>query len=344
MKYTRLGNSGLKISRIILGCMSYGTDTWGNWVLKESEALPLFKAAWDAGIQTWDTADVYSNGISETLVGKAIKKYNIPREKLVILTKCHGLLHDDPEGGHVLDPKLIQTKEYVNKRGLSRKHIFEAVEASLKRLDVDYIDVLQIHRYDYDTPREETMRALHDLVTSGKVRYIGASSMFAYQFLGYQHVAEINGWTKFISMQNQYSLIYREEEREMIPACKDQGVGCIPWWALAGGILARGVQANDTKRSSDAFVQGMLSSKEFDAFGKDIVNRIEELSKKKGVSMAQISTAWVLANETVSGAILGLSSVKRIDDAVAALEVTLTDEEKKYLEEPYQPRSIAGHF
>jgi len=333
--------------------MSFGSENWAKWVLNEDQALPLLKAAWDAGIQTWDTADGYSNGISELLIGKAIAKYSIPREKLVILTKCFGLLDDDPYAGR-MHPDKVKLKEYVNKQGLSRKHIFEAVEASLKRLGTDYIDLFQIHRYDYKTPREETMKALHDLVEMGKVHYIGASSMFAYQFLGLQHVAEINGWTKFISMQNYYNLVYREEEREMLPACKELGVGVIPWSPIARGLLARPVGQSTLRTETDGFMR-VLFSKEMQASEAEIINRVESIANKRGISMAQVSTAWLLSKdgilwpfannlliEAVTAPIVGLNSVDRMRDMVAAINLELTGDEISYLEEPYVPREVTG--
>lgn len=239
-EYRRLGNSGLRVSVPIFGCMSFGDARNLDWAIEEEEALPLLKAAYDRGLNTWDTANAYSNGASEIIVGKALKKYNIPREKVVIMTKCFFAVGEEPElRGFFFQNQLKTAKDYVNQTGLSRAAIFNQVEASLKRLGTPYIDLLQIHRFDHDTPIEETMKALHDLVQSGKVRYIGASSMWATQFARMQFCAERNGWTKFVSMQNQYNLLYREEEREMIRFCNDTGVGLVPWAPLCRGHLAR---------------------------------------------------------------------------------------------------------
>jgi len=233
--FRNLGSSGLKVSVPILGCMSFGDPRWRPWVLDEEKSLPLLKAAYDRGIYTWDTADVYSNGTSERIIGKGLKKYQIPRDKVVIMTKCYRTVDDeDPEFHHSMRPGFQQAKDYVNHGGLSRNAIFDAVERSLKRLGIEYIDLYQIHRFDYTTPIEETMQALHDLVRAGKVRYIGASSMWAFQFAMMQSCAEKNGWTKFVSMQNQYSLLYREEEREVNKYCNLTGVGLIPWEPAAG--------------------------------------------------------------------------------------------------------------
>ncbi|OGM42688.1 aryl-alcohol dehydrogenase [Aspergillus bombycis] len=321
MEYTRLGTSGLKISKVILGAMSYGTKEWQDWVLDEKEALPLIEHAYKRGINTWDTADVYSHGRSEEIIGKALTEYNIPRNRVVILTKRN-------DG------------DWVNRVGLSRKHIFDAVDASVSRLGT-YIDVLQIHRLDRDTPREEIMRALNDVIESGKVRYIGASTMAAWEFQTLQNIAERNGWHKFISMQNYHNLLAREEEREMIPYCVDSGVGLIPWSPMARGVLARPWNSRSTTReSTDAALRLLVRSRESEA-DKAIVDRVEELSKKKGVSMAQVSIAWSLSH-TNENPILGLNSKERIDEAVASVKVKLTDEEIKYLEEPYIPKALSA--
>lgn len=335
MEYVRLGQSGLKVSRIILGCMSFGSREWMNWLTEEEEALELIHHAYQSGINTWDTADVYSNGQSEEIVGKALKKYNIPRERVVIMSKVFFAVGDDNA------PTFSATNdgEFVNRLGLSRKHIIDAVEASVKRLGT-YIDVLQIHRLDHETPKEEIMRALNDVVERGWVRYIGASSMAAWQFQQLQHVAEKHGWHQFISMQNLYNLLYREEEREMIPYCHDTGVGLVPWYPLASGLLTRPLGEMSTERSqTDRFRAAFQGASEAD---KTIINRLEEVAKNKGVSMAQVALAWLLSKKDVSP-IVGLSKKHRIDEAVAAVKIQLTGDEIKYLEEPYVPRPVRGY-
>ncbi|KAE9405603.1 aryl-alcohol dehydrogenase [Gymnopus androsaceus JB14] len=300
--YVRLGNSGLKVSRIILGCMSYGSPEWQAWVLPEEEGIKHIKAAYDAGINTFDTANVYSNGVSE--------QHNLPREDIVVLTKVFFPVGKTPGENTAADP-------FINKRGLSRKHIFDSIKASLERLQLDYVDVLQCHRFDYDTPIEETMQALHDVVKAGYTRYIGMSSCFAYQSYAIQ-----NKLTPFISMQNNYSLAYREEEREMFPTLKHFGVGSIPWSPLARGLLSRPV-AEQSKRA--------------------VVNRVEEIAKKKNVKMAQIALAWVLHRDGVSAPIIGTTTLDNLYELIDALDIQLSEEEMKSLEEPYLPRAIVGH-
>lgn len=332
-EYKQLGKSGLRVSLPIFGCMSLGDSRWLPWIIDEDKALPLLKAAYDRGLNTWDTANVYSNGASEEVIGKAIKKYKIPRHKLVILTKCSGTVREgnDPETLGLQD--IDKTVDYVNQRGLSRQGIFNAVDASLTRLQTSYIDLLQIHRFDKTTPVEETMKALHDLVESGKVRYIGASSMFAYQLATMQFTAEKHGWTKFISMQNHYNLLYREEEREMNKFCNETGVGLIPWSPLSSGRLARPAMETGTTIRSDGQKVSDVDTQ--------IINRVEEIAKKKGWTMSQVATAWI--NQRISSPIVGLSSIARIDEALSSRGKTLTGEEEKYLEELYQPKSILGH-
>ena len=335
VEYRRLGKSGLRVSVPILGAMSIGSPEWLPWVLGEAEALPILKAAYDRGLNTWDTANVYSNGESERIIGKALKEYAIPRHKVLIFTKLHMAVGEDPGlRTGLLRDKLLVSKEYTNQFGQSRAAIFNQVEASLQRLGTDYIDLLQIHRFDPDTPPEETMQALHDLVRSGKVRYIGASSMWAYQFATLQHVAEKHGWTKFVSMQNHYSLLYREEEREMIRYCNETGVGLIPWAPLARGKLARPLTANGTTRRSEA-------SAELSPAETAIIERVQEIATKRGWSMSHVALAWI--NQRVASPIVGLSSIARLDEATDLAGKVLTAEEATYLEEPYQPVNIQGH-
>ncbi|KAG8852957.1 hypothetical protein FRB96_008476 [Tulasnella sp. 330] len=320
VKYVRLGNTGLRVSVPIVGCMSFGDAGW--------QALPLLKAAWDRGVNTLDTANVYSNGLSERIVAKFMKLNKIPREKLVIMTKCFFLVGDDTgvfTGHH---PEMEHTKDYVNQSKLSRAAIFNAVEKSLERLETSYIDLLQIHRYDSETPAEETMCALNDLVRSGKVRYIGASSMWAWQFAEYNNVAEKHGWTQFVSMQNQYNLLYREEEREMIPYCLHKGIGLIPYAPLARGHLARPLSEEKTLREQTSKVKHNVLDSD-----KEIIRRVEGLAKKYNVPMAQISIAWAM--NKISSPIIGMSSPARLEDAILG-DLKLTPDEIKPLEEPYQ--------
>ncbi|KAF7554942.1 hypothetical protein G7Z17_g2551 [Cylindrodendrum hubeiense] len=337
--YVQLGASGLRVSVPILGCMSFGSKKWSPWMLEEEESLEILKAAYDRGINTWDTANMYSNGISEQILGQAIKKLNIPRNKLVLMTKCSIYVGEDLE---VIGPAhaqhLAQSKDYTNHGGLSRAAIFNAVDESLARLDTPYIDVLQIHRYDSSTPPEETMKALHDLVQSGKVRYLGASSMWATQFANLQFIAETNGWTKFVSMQNYYNLCYREEEREMNRFCKETGVGMIPWSPLHGGLLARPLGVQDSERSKIPAPFGSA----FTAADGEIVKRVEEVANKKGWKMAHVALVWHQSKGAIP--IIGLNSVARVEEAVELRGKELTADEIAYLEEPYVPKPIAGHF
>ncbi|EIW61081.1 Aldo/keto reductase [Trametes versicolor FP-101664 SS1] len=338
MQYVRLGNSGLKVSRIILGCMSYGSPEWQSWVLPEQEAIKHIKFAYEHGITTFDTANSYSNGLSEIILGKAIKELQLPREELVIMTKlCVPVLPDHGTYFYGLGKKPEELG-IINQYGLSRKHIFDSVKASLKRLQLEHIDLLQCHRFDYNTPIEETMQALHDVVKAGYVRYIGMSSCYAYQFHQMQNYAITHKLTPFISMQNHYSLLYREEEREMFPTLKMFGVGSIPWSPLARGMLTRPLNT-DSKRAESDNLLGWYQNPASTA----IVSRVEELAKKKSVSMAQVSIAWMLSKDGVSAPIVGSTNLKNLEDIIGALAVKLTDDEIKYLEEPYQPLRIAGH-
>ncbi len=321
MDYTRLGTSGIKVSRITLGCMSFGDTSRGfnQWALNDEAAAPIFTQALELGITFWDTANAYGYGTSEEIVGRAIKQYS-RREDIVLATKVFFKMHDGPGGS-----------------GLSRKAIMEQIDASLSRLSTDYVDLYQIHRFDPDTPVEETMEALHDLVKAGKVRYLGASSMWAWQFAKLQHVAELHSWTQFVSMQNQYSLMQREDEREMFPLLADQGVGSIPWSPLAKGRLAR-PWGEQTKRSeTDEVARRILSQND-----QPIVDAVQRVAEARDVSMAQVALAWVLRNPVVTAPIVGATKPSHLADATAALELELTDDEVAALEEHYTPRQPTG--
>lgn len=338
IEYVRLGKSGLKVSKVILGAMSYGDPKWQDWVLDEESSLPLLEHAYKVGINTWDTADIYSHGTSERIIGKALKKYNIPRSKVVLLSKCYfGVNEDDVTLG--IASVSTNDGDFVNQVGLSRKHIFDAVEKSVERLGT-YIDVLQIHRLDRDTPREEIMKALNDVVEKGWVRYIGASSMAAWEFQTLQNIADRNGWHKFITMQNYYNLIYREEEREMIPYCNDTGVALIPWSPIARGALTRPWTTRSSKRAaSDKFLEHLVHSRE-DAIDKEIISRVEQVANKRGVSMACIATAWAIGKGVVP--IIGLGSKERIEETVRNSRFVLEEEDRKFLEEVYAPKERQG--
>jgi aryl-alcohol dehydrogenase-like predicted oxidoreductase len=326
MQYTNLGKTGLKVSRLCLGMMTYGSKKWREWVLDEEQAKPFVKRALDAGINFFDTADVYSTGESEKITGNVLRHFGVKRENVVVATKVHGQMSDD-----------------VNDRGLSRKHILDSIDNSLKRLQMDYVDLYQIHRWDYNTPIEETMEALNDVVRAGKARYIGASSMFAWQFMKALHVSEMNGWTKFVSMQNHYNLVYREEEREMIPLCKDQGIGLIPWSPMARGFFAgnrkRGGGGETARAQSDPFAD-QLYFREEDFV---IAERAAEVAKGHNVTASQIALAWVLSKAHISAPIIGSSKIEHLDQAIAALDIKLSEDEMKSLEEAYQPHPILGH-
>ncbi|CZR61852.1 related to aryl-alcohol dehydrogenases [Phialocephala subalpina] len=336
MEYTRLGNSGLYISKIILGTATFGSSKWQPWVLEEEAALPILEHAFKMGINTWDTADAYSNGRSEEIIGKALKKFNIPRPSIVIMTKIFYAI--DPVGQTPISANMTpDARGLVNRVGLSRKHILDAVAASCERLGT-YIDVLQIHRLDRLTPPEEIMRALNDIVESGQVRYIGASSMACWEFQKLQNIAERNGWHKFISMQPYYNLLYREEEREMVPYCRDSRVGIIPWSPLARGVLAHAWKERGTKREmTDNMLKEVIRGKggEVDEW---IVGRVEEVAKRNGVSMAVVGLAWCMRKGVWP--IAGLNNRKRIDEAVEAVGFELSDEDVGYLEELYVPKEV----
>jgi len=324
MKYTNLGTTGLKVSRICLGTMSYGSKKWREWVLEENAARPFIKRALDVGINFFDTADVYSMGVSEEILGNSLHFLGVKREDVVVATKIF-----NPMG------------EGANDRGLSRKHILDGIDASLRRLKMDYVDLYQTHRWDYSTPIEETMEALHDVVKAGKARYIGASSMFAWQFAKAQYSADLHGWTRFVSMQNHYNLVYREEEREMIPQCIDQGVGLIPWSPMARGFLERKREnATETVRSrTDAYGQSLYYRDEDYA----VAERAQELARERQVSASQIGLAWVLSKPQISAPIIGTSKMEHMDQAVAALEIRLAPEEIARLEELYVPHAVREH-
>lgn len=338
MEYVNLGQSGLKVSKIILGAMSYGSSEWQPWVLNEADALPLLEHAYKAGINTWDTADIYSHGQSERIIAKALSTYSIPRSKVVILSKCYFGV-DETNVGRPIAAVSTNDGDMVNQVGLSRKHIFDAVEKSVERLGT-YIDVLQIHRLDRATPREEIMKALNDVVEKGWVRYIGASSMACWEFQTLQNIAEKHGWHKFISMQNYYNLIYREEEREMIPYCKDTGVGLIPWSPIARGALTRPWSDRSSSRAqTDKFAEALIYQRE-NVIDKKIIERVEEVAKKNDVSMACIATAWCLKKGVCP--IIGISTKERIDEAVKNVGFKLSEEDEKYLEECYVPKERQG--
>ena len=324
MEYVNLGSSGVKVSRICLGCMTYGSRKWREWVLEEQESRPLIRQAIEAGINFFDTADVYSLGVSEEILGRALKEFGPPRDRLVIATKVFGVMGDD-----------------LNQRGLSRKHIFHAIDDSLRRLQTDYVDLYQIHRYDPATPMEETLEALDDVVRAGKALYLGASSMWAWQFAKMLHLAGQRGWPRFVTMQNHYNLLYREEEREMIPLCRTEGIGLIPWSPLARGRLARQPQAGTVRSKTDDFAT-TLYSKTTESDDK-VVGRLQSVAEARGVPPAQVALAWLLHKPEVTAPIVGASKGQHLEDAVAALSLKLTGEEMKALEEPYVPHPIAGH-
>ncbi|KAI5961571.1 LPG20 [Candida theae] len=341
LKYNNLGESGLKIAPLIVGCMSYGSKKWAEWVLEdEEEIFKILKKCYDLGLRTFDTADVYSNGVSEIVLGKFLKKYDIPRERVVILSKCFMPVDPREPGFNALRASNLTDKDFANSRGLSRKHIFDAVNASVERLGT-YLDVLQIHRLDQTTPKKEIMRALNDVVDQGLTRYIGASSMKATEFAELQFIAEHNGWHKFISMQNYYNLIYREEEREMIPFCKSNDlskVGIIPWSPIARGVLTRPVgKVSENKRQESDKTFARLGLDNLTDADKEIINRIEKVAKDHNESMAVIATAWVISKGC--NPIVGLNSEKRVEDIIRATTVELSEDEFKYLEEPYKPKN-----
>jgi 1-deoxyxylulose-5-phosphate synthase len=321
MEYVKLGNTGLEVSRITLGCMSFGEPTQGNhaWTLDADASRALIEQALDAGINFLDTANTYSDGDSETIVGQVLKDL-ARRDDVVLATKVFNRMRPGPNGA-----------------GLSRKAIFDEVDNSLRRLQTDYIDLYQIHRWDYGTPIEETLEALHDVVKAGKVRYLGASSMHAWQFAKALYLADLHGWTRFVSMQNHYNLLYREEEREMLPLCADQGIGVIPWSPLARGRLTRPWDTRTARSETDSFGQSLYRDRD-----ADIVARVADLAGKRSVAPAQIALAWLLRSPAVTSPIVGATKSQHLADAIDALDVELSADEIAHLEEPYEPHRVAG--
>ena len=321
MRYTKLGSTGLDVSVICLGCMSYGMPERGGhlWTLPETESRPFIQRAVEAGINFFDTANVYSDGTSEEIVGRALRDF-ADRDQIVLATKVNGRMHRGANGA-----------------GLSRKAIMSEIDASLRRLGTDYVDLYQIHRWDPSTPIEETMEALHDVVKAGKARYIGASSMWAWQFSKAQYVADAHGWTRFVSMQNHYNLLYREEEREMLPLCADLGVGVIPWSPLARGRLTRDWDATTARSETDEFGRNLYRSGD-----RAIVEQVAAIATDRGVARAQIGLAWMLSKPVITAPIIGATRMAHLDDAVAAVDLTLSADEIGLLEEPYTPHSVAG--
>ena len=326
MQYVNLGQSGLKVSRLCLGMMSYGSKAWREWVLEEEDARPFVKRALDVGINFFDTADVYSTGESERITGNLLKHFGVKRDSVVLATKVHGQMSDD-----------------INDRGLSRKHIMASIDNSLARLGVDHVDLYQIHRFDSSVPIEETMDALNDVVRAGKARYIGASSMYAWQFAKAQYTAQSLGKTRFVSMQNHYNLVYREEEREMIPLCLDQGVGLIPWSPMARGFFAgnrrRDGGGETVRAQNDPFAKGLY----FREADFAVAERAAEVAKAHGVTGSQIALAWLLKKPHITAPIIGATKMEHLDQAIAALDIKLSEEDVKRLEEPYQPHPVLGH-
>jgi aryl-alcohol dehydrogenase (NADP+) len=326
MQYTNLGKTGMKVSRLCLGMMSYGSKQWRDWVLEEEDAKPFIKRALDAGINFFDTADVYSIGESERVMGNLFKFFGVKRDTVIVATKVMNQMSDD-----------------INDCGLSRKHIMDSIDRSLQRLKMDYVDLYQIHRWDYETPIEETMEALHDVVKAGKARYIGASSMFAWQFSKAQYTAQSAGWMRFVSMQDHYNLVYREEEREMIPLCMDQGVGLIPWSPMARGFFAgdrkRGGGGETARAKNDPFADSLYFRDE----DFTVAERAAEMAKERGVSASQIALAWVLNKPYITSPIVGATKMDHLDQAIAALDIKLSEDEAKRLEEHYKPHPILGH-
>ena len=324
MQYVNLGSTGLKVSRICLGTMTYGSSKWRPWVLDESASRPLIRQALEGGINFFDTADMYSLGASEEVVGRALKDFGPTRDKIVIATKVYYPVGDDP-----------------NQRGLSRKHIMHAIDNSLRRLGTDYVDLYQIHRFDAETPIEETLEALHDVLRAGKALYLGASSMFAWQFAKMLYAADANGWTRFVTMQNHYNLLYREEEREMMPLCLEEKIGVLPWSPLARGLLAGKRRTKTIRAKTDTYGHG-LYGEEIGAADARVIDSLEALANETGVPPAQMALAWLLQKPGVIAPIIGVSKPEQLDDALAALEVRIQPQTVARLEESYVPHAVAG--
>jgi len=325
MEYVNLGRTGLRVSRLCLGCMTYGSKKWRDWVLEEEESRPFIKRALEAGINFFDTANIYSLGVSEEILGRAIRDF-AKREEVVIATKLFNAMRHDPNG-----------------RGLSRKAVFGEIENSLQRLGTDHVDLYQIHRWDYNTPIEETMEALHDVVKAGKARYIGASSMFAWQFTKSLYAADLGGWTRFVSMQNHYNLIYREEEREMIPLCIDQGIGLIPWSPLARGFLAGNRSQQGGGETSRAKTDEYAKEMYYQPNDFAIAERLTQVAQKRGLPNMQVALAWVLSKPGITAPIVGASKMEHLEESLQALSVKLSEDDIKRLEEPYEPHRVLGH-
>jgi aryl-alcohol dehydrogenase-like predicted oxidoreductase len=326
MDYVNLGSTGLKASRICLGTMTYGSKSWREWVFEEEESRPFIRRALELGINFFDTADMYSIGVSEEILGRSLKEFGPSRDRMVIATKVFNAMGDDP-----------------NQKGLSRKHIMHAIDDSLRRLGTDYVDLYQIHRFDYHTPIEETLEALHDVVRMGKALYIGGSSMFAWQFAKMLYTADELGLTRFVTMQNHYNLIYREEEREMIPLCLEEGIGLLPWSPLARGFLTGNRRPEDFGETLRAKTDEYAHRLYYQPSDFAVVNRLSEIAAKRGVPNAQVALAWILAQPGVTAPIIGATKMQHLDDAVAALSLKLDKAELKSLAEPYQPHAILGH-
>jgi aryl-alcohol dehydrogenase (NADP+) len=325
LNYIRLGSSGLNVSRLCLGTMTYGTPKWRQWVLDEQASRPFIKRALEHGINFFDTADMYSSGVSEEVLGRALKDF-ASRDQVVIATKVYYPLGGGP-----------------NDRGLSRKHLMQAIDDSLRRLGVDYVDLYQIHRFDPETPIEETLAALDDIVTAGKARYIGASSMFAWQFTRMLYTADLHGWTRFVSMQNHYNLVYREEEREMLPLCANQGIGVIPWSPMARGFLAGNRRKGDPGETPRAKTDGFAHELYYRDEDFVIAERVTQAASRLGVRPAQVALAWMLSKPVVTAPIIGASKAQHLDDAVEALTISLSAEDVAFLEAGYKPHPVLGH-